>query len=302
MVGIEKLLVVAARMRYHARKFRMGIGARELALDIGSGHSPHFRADVLCDISLGDDRERGGPVNLDRPFVVGDAECLPFRDKAFDFIICSHLLEHLRNPERCLQEMMRVGKRGYIETPSEFAEKLCGWPPHRWFVRGENGRLVFTEKTRPIYDETIASRVWKAWKEKDPAYHLFFWRNQQLFAVHHFWTGDIDYRFHRAERVEEELFEDAAPGVSGELPRKPRRGWNRFDPGWENLLRHLVLSLLRCRKKRPVNLVELIGCPVCKAALEKQGERLVCASCRKSYPWWNGVPVLLASEARPLEG
>ena len=30
-----------------------------LVLDVGSGHRPHFRADVLCDRSLGHDIERG---------------------------------------------------------------------------------------------------------------------------------------------------------------------------------------------------------------------------------------------------
>jgi len=302
MLGMERLAVVTARMRFHARKFRLGIRSKDLVLDIGSGHSPHYRADVLCDISLGDDRERGGPINLDRPFVIGDAESLPFRDKVFDFTICSHLLEHLRHPERCLAEMIRVGKRGHIECPSEFAEKLCGWPPHRWFVRRENGRLIFTQKVRPIYDETIASGTWKAWSQGDPAYHLFFWRNPQLFFVTYPWVDKIDYEIRSADAVKEELFVDAEPGVGKEPPRKTLRGWCRWDPAWENLFRHALVSLLRARRRREVNLFDLIACPICKSGLLKQEGRLVCLPCRKWYPLQGKVPVLLSSEARSLEG
>ncbi len=301
MLGTEKLSIFLAKMRFHARKFHMGVRPKDLVLDIGAGHAPHFRADVLCDISLGDDRERCGPVGLDRPFVVGDAEALPFRDKAFDFIICCHLLEHVRHPERCLQEMMRVGKRGHIEIPSEFSEKLCGLPPHRWFIRREDGRLIFTQKTRPIYDETIASHTWTAWDSGDPAYHLFFWRNPELFFITFPWEEKIEYSIQPVEGVKEELFVDAEPGVGDEPLRKTLRGWNRWDPGWENLLRHMAISLARLRKRKQADLMRLIACPVCKSSLEKRGERLICSSCRKWYPMWKGVPVLLVSEGRGLE-
>ena len=300
MIALERMSAALAKMRFHCRVFQLDIGREELVLDLGAGSSPHHRADVLCDISLSDDRERGGPVRLDRPCVVGDAAALPFRDGAFDFIICSHLLEHVRRPEACLREMMRVGRRGYIECPSEFAEKLCGWPPHRWFVRRENGRLIFTEKARPTFDDTISSGIWKAWNEKDSAYHLFFWRNPELFFTSYSWQGEIRYRIETAAQVAEELFVDAAPGAGETGLKRAPRGWNRFDPGWENLLRHLALSVLSLRRRRAVDLAELIACPECKSGLEKTGDKLICRHCGKWFPVWQGVPILLGSEANPL--
>ncbi|NQW05123.1 MAG: methyltransferase domain-containing protein [Acidobacteria bacterium] len=48
----------------------------------------------------------------------------PFADKPIDFVICSQTLEDIRDPLWVCQEMMRIGKRGYIETPSRVAE----WP------------------------------------------------------------------------------------------------------------------------------------------------------------------------------
>src|SRR5947199_219349 len=41
----------------------------------------------------------------------------PFRDKQFDFVICSHTLEDVRDPLWVCSELFRVGKRGYIEVP-----------------------------------------------------------------------------------------------------------------------------------------------------------------------------------------
>lgn len=77
-------------------------------------------------------------------------ERLPFEDKSFDFIYCRHVIEDMYNPFLLLSEMSRVGKAGYIETPSPSAELGRGVdgnsPPYRgyhhhhymaWVVDGE---------------------------------------------------------------------------------------------------------------------------------------------------------------------
>jgi SAM-dependent methyltransferase len=46
----------------------------------------------------------------------------PFADKTFDFVVCSHLLEDVRDPITVCRELCRVGKAGYIETPSRIPE------------------------------------------------------------------------------------------------------------------------------------------------------------------------------------
>ena len=58
----------------------------------------------------------------------------PFSDQQFDFVICSHTLEDIRDPLWVCTEMIRVGKRGYIEVPSRAWElsrhraTQSGWP------------------------------------------------------------------------------------------------------------------------------------------------------------------------------
>lgn len=45
-------------------------------------------------------------------FVVGESERLPFRNGAFDAILCSEVIEHVRDDSRAIAEMARVGRPG----------------------------------------------------------------------------------------------------------------------------------------------------------------------------------------------
>jgi uncharacterized protein YbaR (Trm112 family) len=54
-------------------------------------------------------------------------------------------------------------------------------------------------------------------------------------------------------------------------------------------------------------LLELLVCPICKGPLElarneaSQPNELVCAADRLAFPVRDGIPVMLESEARPLD-
>ena len=108
----------------------MNIRADDFVLEIGSGHNPNVRSDVLCDKFIDDDEQRGGMIVTDRPMVEADGQFLPFADGAFDYVICLHVLEHVEDADLLLSEMMRVASRGYIETPSEIGERIYGWHYH----------------------------------------------------------------------------------------------------------------------------------------------------------------------------
>ena len=49
-------------------------------------------------------------------------------------------------------------------------------------------------------------------------------------------------------------------------------------------------------------LLEILVCPVCKGPLEsrKAQQELVCRPCRLAYPIRDGIPVMLADDARTL--
>ena len=51
-------------------------------------------------------------------------------------------------------------------------------------------------------------------------------------------------------------------------------------------------------------LLDILVCPICKANLEysKAQSELVCKPCRLAFPIRDGIPVMLESEALPLDG
>lgn len=65
----------------------------------------------LSDTLLGQAREKLKNRRGMR-LIKGDAEKLPFPDDRFDRIVCSEVLEHVREPARALSEIRRVAKPG----------------------------------------------------------------------------------------------------------------------------------------------------------------------------------------------
>ena len=137
---------------YQSRYFDFGIEPRDRVLDIGSGHLPFPFATHLADLSLEDGKvgRAGTPFKQvdGKPVYQCSVEELPFGDKEFDFIYCSHVLEHVSSPENACKELMRVGKRGYIETPTRGKDLWLNTAMisnHRWAVELLNNTLIFTE-------------------------------------------------------------------------------------------------------------------------------------------------------------
>lgn len=130
---------------------RVAIDDAWRVLDVGSGHHPHPRADVLLDLFFdGDNTSRSGqPILLGqgRP-VCADALRMPFADGAFDFAVASHIAEHVPDPVALCRELARVSRRGYLETPSKFTETTRGAPYHLWYVSRRGSGLVFETATR----------------------------------------------------------------------------------------------------------------------------------------------------------
>ena len=102
------------------------IKRHDRVLEVGPGNRPTFRADVLVEKFLGDDTHRCGGLRIfpHQQLVNAAAEALPFADKEFDYVICNQVLEHSDDPAQFLREVTRVGKAGYIETPSLLGEWL----------------------------------------------------------------------------------------------------------------------------------------------------------------------------------
>jgi hypothetical protein len=167
-------------------KQKLNPPAEGLVLEIGSGDNPNPRSNVLVDRFLGsDNRERGGDLVVDRPFVVADAHHLPFKDGAFAYSICSHILEHMDDPVQFGKELQRVSAAGYIQSPSEIAERMFHWSFHRWYVNLVGDALVL----HPRDPQEPFGELFDYMYEYNPAYYFFQRSMPDLFWVEREWHG-----------------------------------------------------------------------------------------------------------------
>ena len=148
-------------------------------LDVGSGAFPNPRATICVDRDLHDNRHRAGAdLVQDRPLVCADVSALPFRDGAFDFVIASHLGEHVEDPDAFCQELSRVAAAGYIETPSPLADVLLHEDYHIWRVSFRDGVMRFRAKTtRSRLVAAVCDRFYRVYNAAQPqcerpTYHL----------------------------------------------------------------------------------------------------------------------------------
>jgi SAM-dependent methyltransferase len=181
-----------ARSWFAARKLRLPIDRRALVLEVGSGDSPCPRSDVLFDLTLANHERVGGPTVVDRPTVLGFVERLPFRDKAFDYVIAFHVLEHSANPQAFLNELQRVARAGYIETPSFWWERINPLTMHRLEVGLESyegrHRLVVNQKRSPVPDPELSAQFRRPFEAVRGAVY------PATIATQYYWTERIDFR------------------------------------------------------------------------------------------------------------
>jgi len=163
-----------ARSNLTSLRERASASAR--VLDVGGWYQPFNLATHVIDLfpyASRRVRDALDPSDVERfsaaTWVVHDV-CnapWPFPDKWFDFVVCSNLLEDVRDPISVCRELRRVGNAGYIETPSRVREIFCkerlfllksltgnipeiGFHHHRWFVEAQGPHLRFTPKTTAL--------------------------------------------------------------------------------------------------------------------------------------------------------
>lgn len=106
----------------------------EKVLDIGCGDIPHgsVNIDLLKEGSNRAHRAHDFNPRQIPNFVKADAAHLPFKDHSFDYVYCSHLLEHVQDIDLCLEEFGRVARRAIIIRVPCYLFELLSWLIFPW--------------------------------------------------------------------------------------------------------------------------------------------------------------------------
>lgn len=207
-------------------------------LEIGPGATPHPRSDVLLERKYSNkaeyDRQCGGHsvIGFDSRTIFYDGELFPFSDSEFDYVICSHVIEHVEEVEMFCAEMFRVAKSGYIEYPLFYYEYVFDIPEHVNVLKKNDEALVYLKKSEVLSDELKVVRE--------------FWFNAlsagYTETVSHLLPSLMEgfewltpFEIHRANSVSE-LFH-----ATSKVPLKPQQ----TQPIIRNLLNKLMLAWLR---------------------------------------------------------
>lgn len=184
------------RLSYQSKIYSFDINPDDQVLDVGSGHHPFPYATMLVDLYEMPTNHRVAELKTDgKPFHLADINALPFRAKSYDFVYCSHVLEHVEDPLRACSELRRVGKRGYIETPSLMTDALFSWAKgmHKWFTVVIGNRMVFFEYGSRLV-QGVRSDYWQH-SFGSGRYHPIqdiFYSNQDIFNNGLMWHDSFD--------------------------------------------------------------------------------------------------------------
>jgi len=236
MTPPEEAFLIPAAMRpgvgravdngvYQNEVMRWDIKPGELAIDIGSGANPFHLATHLGERHLGETVHRQSTrlVMDHRPMICFDVLNAPFRDKAWDFVFCSHMIEHVEKPGAALREISRIGKRGYIEAPSKTSDVLMNFTKieglHKWhsLVAGDTLALIewSPSESRDMGTDYFFKSLHSAHENE---FQNFFIRNRDMFFCGLRWEGEINFIVIGADGkvMDQNLPKHGAPLVSGE--------------------------------------------------------------------------------------
>lgn len=125
-----------------------------------------------------------GEVNSNSHLLQADITSLPFKDGAFNRIICSEVLEHIPQDRQAVRELIRVldsdGAMG-VSVPHYLAESIC-WMLSKDYY-GFSGGHIRKYKSRQIAALLRSSGLNIYAIRRNHALHSFYWILRCLFGI-----------------------------------------------------------------------------------------------------------------------
>ena len=135
-------------------------------LDVGCGYTAHENATVICDV------QDLSSFYKDKNFVKLDGNVLPFKDNEFDFVIASHVIEHVKDVKTFINELSRISSKGYIELPTILEDNLVfeNKKDHIWHMEFDDieNKLNISEKIQylePVITVSTSKKFSKIFRQ-----------------------------------------------------------------------------------------------------------------------------------------
>ena len=158
-------------------------------LDVGCGYSANEYASVISDIQDLSD------FYPNKKFVKLNSNLLPFNDKEFDFVITSHVIEHVQDPEIFIKEIQRIAKKGYIEVPTTLEDNLVfeNKKEHLWHINFDDDKqkLILSKKSQ-IFEPVLTVSSSQIFRK--------YFRSSLVIEL--YWENEINYEFKNHEIFE----------------------------------------------------------------------------------------------------
>ena len=158
-------------------------------LDIGCGYRAHPKASIIADVKDLSDHYK------ERQFIKIEGKKLPFNDQEFDFVIASHVIEHIEDFEFFIKELERISSQGYIELPTRLGDNLVfeNKTDHIWwFLYDDVTNKLIASKRNQIIEPFITVSIAKLFEK------IF----RESFVIELEWEKRIDYEINNSIKQE----------------------------------------------------------------------------------------------------
>ena len=150
-------------------------------LDIGCGYTANENATVVSDV------QDLSNFYKNKKFVKITEKKLPFKDNEFDFVITSHVIEHVDDFQFFISEIERISNKGYIELPTKLGDNLVfeNSNDHLWmFEYDDNSNILLASKKQEFIEPFVSVSTAKKLEK--------IFRQSLILEV--IWSDKIDYK------------------------------------------------------------------------------------------------------------
>lgn len=180
-------------------------------LEIGPGSNPHPRSDVFLEKKFTSENEefqqrgKAPKIELNKPLYYYENDSFPFKDNEFDYVICSQVIEHVKNVDVFVNEINRVASKGYIEYPTIYYEYLYNFEVHQSLIYFDNSTLYWMPKENSNLD--CFTEIQKFFNETlDRKYFDFINQFKDYFFQGFEWEGKL--RTYKASKLNDLCIQD----------------------------------------------------------------------------------------------